>query len=175
MKLYKRLFYEHDSKRFKEYLKKVKSRRSMIAGVLLPHEIIASLTDSTWPEGAELQWKRMVDDLAKKGKLTNCMAICDVSGSMYGTPIELSVALGLLISDLSEGPWKVTFSANPRFHVIKGDTMPSKTSFRREMEWRANISFQKDFDLILEVAVRGKLNEDQIIKTLFVFSNMEFN
>ncbi|KAK2966030.1 hypothetical protein RJ640_012289 [Escallonia rubra] len=124
---------------------------------------------------AKLQWKRMVDDLAKTGKLTNCMAICDVSGSMYGTPEELSVALGLLISDLSEGPWKVMFSANPQFHMIKGDTIPSKISFRREMEWGANMDLQKDFDRILEVAVRGKLSEDHMINTLFVFSNLEFD
>ncbi|KAK3041338.1 hypothetical protein RJ639_002319 [Escallonia herrerae] len=175
MKLYKRLLYEHDNKCFKEYLKKVKSVRLTIAGVLLPHEIIASLSDPHGARSGELQWKRMVDDLAMEGKLTNCMEICDVSKSMYGTPMELSVALGLLISDLGEGPWKVTFRANPQFHVIKGDTTPSKTSFRREMEWGANIDLQKDFDCILEVAVRETLCEDQMIRTLFVFSNMEFD
>ncbi|KAF7151909.1 hypothetical protein RHSIM_Rhsim02G0036300 [Rhododendron simsii] len=89
MKVYKKLFYMHDKERFEEYLEKVKSGKSTIAaGALLPHEIIKSLDDETGPEVAELQWKRMVDDMAKKGKLTNCMAICDVSGSMQGIPME---------------------------------------------------------------------------------------
>lgn len=54
---------------------------------------------------AELHWSRMFEDLSEKGKLTNCIAICDVSGSMSGTPMEVSVALGLLVSELSEKPW----------------------------------------------------------------------
>ncbi|KAE9453038.1 hypothetical protein C3L33_15061, partial [Rhododendron williamsianum] len=148
------------------------------AGALLPHEIIESLNDWTGSEVAELQWKRMVDDMAKKGKLTNCMSVCDVSGSMSGIPMEVSVALGLLISELSEEPWKgkvITFSANPQLHTIEGDSLRSKTSFIRRMDWGANTDFQKVFDRILEVAVEGKLREDQMIKTLFVFSDMEFD
>ncbi|KAH7856531.1 hypothetical protein Vadar_002533 [Vaccinium darrowii] len=179
MKLYKKLFYKHDEERFKEYLEKVKSGKSTIAvGALLPHEIIKSLDDETGPEVAELQWKRMVDDIAKKGKLTNCMAICDVSGSMEGIPMEVSVALGLLISELSEEPWKgklITFSANPQPHTIQGDSLRSKTNFIRRMEWGMNTDFQKVFDRILEVAVKEKLSEDQMIKTVFVFSDMEFD
>ncbi|RZC72238.1 hypothetical protein C5167_035390 [Papaver somniferum] len=42
---------------------------------------------------AELQWRRMVDDMSKIGKLNDCLAICDVSGSMNGTPMGVSVAL----------------------------------------------------------------------------------
>lgn len=38
-----------------------------------------------------------------------------------------------------------------------------------------NTDFQKVFDLILEVAVNGKLKEDQMVKRLFVFSDMEFD
>ncbi|KAH7857393.1 hypothetical protein Vadar_012165 [Vaccinium darrowii] len=179
MKLYKKLFYKHDEERFKEYLEKVKSGKSTIAaGALLPHEIIGCLNDYTGPEVAELQWKRMVDDVAKKGKLTNCMAICDVSGSMSGIPMEVSVALGLLISELSEEPWKgklITFSENPQLHTIEGDSLLSKTDFIRRMDWGANTNFQNVFDTILEVAVMGKLSEDQMIKKLFVFSDMEFD
>nr|XP_016510004.1 PREDICTED: uncharacterized protein LOC107827389 [Nicotiana tabacum] len=179
MKLYKNLFYKHDQERFQQYLEDVKSGKTTIAaGALLPHEIIASLKDSTGPEVAELQWKRMVDDLAKKGKLTNCMAICDVSASMNGTPMEVCVALGLLISELSEEPWKgklITFSSNPELHKVKGKILSAKTNFIRRMDWGGNTDFQKVFDKILEVAVRGNLSEDAMIKRLFVFSDMEFD
>ncbi|KAH0711544.1 hypothetical protein KY285_007064 [Solanum tuberosum] len=179
MKMYKEFFYKHDKERFKQYLEDVKNGKTTIAaGALLPHEIIASLKDSTGQEVAELQWNRMVNDLAKKGKLTNCMAICDVSGSMSGTPMEVCVALGLLISELSEEPWKgklITFSRNPEFHMVKGKTLSEKTIFIRRMDWGGNTAFQKVFDKILEVAVRGNLSKEQMIKTLFVFSDMEFD
>ncbi|KAL3506109.1 hypothetical protein ACH5RR_031491 [Cinchona calisaya] len=127
---------------------RVRSGKSTIAaGALLPQEIINSLEAETGPEVAELQWKRMVDDLAQKGKLTNCMATCDVSGSMSGIPMEVSVALGLLISELSENPWKgklITFSANPQLHRIEGESLGEKTQFIRDMEWGVNTDFQRN-------------------------------
>ncbi|KAL6989889.1 hypothetical protein U1Q18_015640 [Sarracenia purpurea var. burkii] len=180
MKNYKRLFIKHDEERFREYLESVTSGKAKIAaGALLPHEIIAALEDDAdGGEVAELQWKRMVEDLAKKGKLTNCIAICDVSGSMEGTPMDVSVALGVLVSELSEEPWKgklITFSAYPEFHRVKGDTLLAKTRFVRRMKWGMNTNFQKVFDRILGVAVERKLTEDQMIKRVFVFSDMEFD
>lgn len=172
MKMYKELFYKHDKERFEQYLRDVKSGKTTIAaGDLLPHEIIASLEDSTGPEVAELQWTRMVNDLAKKGKLTNCMAICDVSGSMYGTPMKVCVALGLLISELSEEPWKgklITFSQNPELHMVTGRNLSEKTNFIKRMNCGRNTAFQKVFDKILQVAVRGNLSEEQMIKRLFL-------
>ncbi|KAK8578182.1 hypothetical protein V6N13_047037 [Hibiscus sabdariffa] len=179
MKLYKDLFLKHDNERFSQYLKDVKSGKSTIAaGALLPHEIIASLEDKGGEEVAELQWERMVSDLLHMGKLRNCMAICDVSGSMYGTPMEVSVALGVLVSDLSEEPWKgklITFSESPQLQSVKGETLKSKTRFVRRMPWGMNTDFRKVFDLILKVAEEGKLKPEQMIKRLFVFSDMEFD
>ncbi|CAK9160058.1 unnamed protein product [Ilex paraguariensis] len=93
--------------RFKEYHENVKLGKATIAaGALLPHEIIVSLKDGDGGQVAELQWARLVDDLKKKGILRNCIAVCDVSSSMNGIPMEVCVALGLLISELSEDPWK---------------------------------------------------------------------
>lgn len=178
MKTYKKLFEIHDNERFSNYLEDVKKGKAKIAaGALLPHEIIASLNKGV-SEVAELQWKRMVEDLQKQGKLRGCVAVCDVSGSMAGTPMEVCVALGLLISELSEEPWKgkvITFSENPQFHLIKGDDLKSKTEFIRNMEWGANTDFQKVFDQILKVAIDCKLDQDKMVKRIFVFSDMEFD
>nr|GMD65567.1 uncharacterized protein LOC109185905 isoform X2 [Ipomoea batatas] len=185
MKNYTKKFAKHDNERFNEYLRKVKTGEAKIAaGALLPHEIIKSLEradpeeEAEVAEVAELQWKRMVDDLAKKGKLSNCIAICDVSGSMSGIPMDVSVALGILISELSEEPWKgnlITFSADPQLHKIKGETLLEKTAFVKTMDWGMNTNFQKAFDRILEIAVEGKLSQEQMIRRVFVFSDMEFD
>ncbi|KAL9658983.1 hypothetical protein QQ045_024037 [Rhodiola kirilowii] len=138
-KNYKKLFVKHDSERFAEYLADVKSGKAKIAaGALLPHQIIKCLEDEDGGEVAELQWNRMVEDMKKKGKLDRCIAVCDVSGSMAGIPMEVSVALGLLLSELSEEPWKgnvFTFSANPQLHIIQGDNLKDKTDFIRSMDW----------------------------------------
>ncbi|KAI3936324.1 hypothetical protein MKW92_001587 [Papaver armeniacum] len=182
MKKYKSFFEKHDEERFNQYLESVKKGETKIAaGALLPHEIIASL-DYEENDGdcnvAELQWRRMVDDMSKIGKLSDCLAIADVSGSMEGTPMDVAVALGLLVSEMSQDPWKgqlITFSEDPELHKIEGDNLRSKTNFIRDMHWGGSTDFQKVFDQILQVAVDGKLTEDQMIKRLFVFSDMEFN
>lgn len=180
MKIYKDKFMKYDEDRFKEYLEKVKQGKAKIAaGALLPHQIIRALNDTDdGGQVAELQWKRIVDDLSKKGKLRNCIAICDVSGSMTGTPMEVSVALGVLVSELSVEPWKgklITFSNNPTLQIVEGENLISKVEFVRKMEWGMNTDFQKVFDLILKVAVDGSLKEDEMIKKVFVFSDMEFD
>ncbi|KAG6466801.1 uncharacterized protein LOC122037858 [Zingiber officinale] len=175
MKNYKAIFTKHDRDRFAQYLSDVKKGTAKIAaGALLPHEILADAGD----EVAELQWKRMVEDLAKKGSLSNCIAVCDVSGSMSGTPMEVCIALGLLISELSEDPWKgrvITFSERPQLHQIEGDSLTEKTAFIRTMEWGMNTDFQKVFDNILAVAVEGNLPREAMVRRVFVFSDMEFD
>ncbi|KAL5552558.1 hypothetical protein UlMin_039959 [Ulmus minor] len=121
------------------YERVASGKAKIAAGALLPHDIIASLEDEDGWLVRELQWKRMVEHLVKLGKMRNCLAVSDVSGSMFEIPMEASVALGL------------------------------------RMDWGMNTDFQKVFDLILGVAVNGKLKEEHMVKRLFVFSNMEFD
>jgi hypothetical protein len=175
MKNYKDFFLKHDAERFELFLADVKSGKVKIAaGALLPHEIVASVGD----EVAELQWERMVSDLRGLGKLNNCIAVCDVSGSMNGQPMDVCVALGLLISELCEEPWHhrvITFTAQPQIHRVTGDNLWEKTDFIRRMKWGYNTNFQAVFDKLLSVAVAGNLPPDRMVKKVFVFSDMEFD
>ncbi|XP_074347985.1 uncharacterized protein LOC141686802 [Apium graveolens] len=180
MKKYTDVFLWHDKERFTKYLEDVEEGKEKIAsGALLPHDIINSLFEGgTGGTVAELQWKRMVDDMVEKGKLSNSIAVCDVSGSMSGTPMDVAVALGLLVSELSEEPWKgqvITFSCNPQLHFIEGNSLGEKCNFIRRMDWGMNTDFQKVFDQILMVAVAANLSEEQMIKRVFIFSDMEFD
>ncbi|XP_039841876.1 uncharacterized protein LOC120702212 [Panicum virgatum] len=179
MRRYKALFKKHDDVRFGKYLEDVAAGKAKIAaGALLPHEIAAAAYRGEKDDVSELQWRRMVDDLRKKGSLSNCIAVCDVSGSMSGTPMEVCVALGLLISELSEKPWAgrvITFSHSPEIHMIKGKTLQEKLRFVQRMDWGYNTNFQAVFDRILRTAVDAQLPREKMIRTVFVFSDMEFD
>ncbi|KAF8658461.1 hypothetical protein HU200_058913 [Digitaria exilis] len=179
MRRYKSLFKKHDEERFGKYLEDVEAGKAKIAaGALLPHEIAAAAYRGEDDDVSELQWRRMVGDLRSKGSLSNCIAVCDVSGSMHGTPMEVCVALGLLISELSEEPWAgkvITFSERPEIHLIKGETLAEKLSFVREMQWGLNTALQLVFDRILTTAVDARLAKEKMIRTVFVFSDMEFD
>nr|CAB3471029.1 unnamed protein product [Digitaria exilis] len=180
MKNYKGLFLKHDADCFGSYLADVKSGKAKIAaGALLPHEILASIgTDNAGDGVADLQWRRMVSDLRALGKLSNCIAVCDVSGSMEGEPMDVCVALGLLVSELSDEPWHhrvITFSKSPQLHVVAGETLAEKANFIRCMNWAMNTDFQAVFDKLLHIAVAGKLAPEQMVRRVFVFSDMEFD
>ncbi|GJM90381.1 hypothetical protein PR202_ga06655 [Eleusine coracana subsp. coracana] len=182
MKNYRGLFLKHDADRFNAYLANVKSgKKKIAAGALLPHEIVASFSDDDNTSNnavAELQWQRMVDDMRTLGTLSSCVAVCDVSGSMYGVPMDVSVALGLLVSELSADPWRgrvITFSDAPQLHAITGDTLAEKVEFVKTMDWGMNTDFQAVFDKILEVAVDARLPPEKMVRRVLVFSDMEFD
>ena len=83
------------------------------------------------------QWDSMKDALSKQieeaidngahksrgtavdlGKL---VALSDVSGSMSGTPMMVSIALGVLISEMASPAFKnkvLTFESSPRWHTL---------------------------------------------------------
>ncbi|KAI3904868.1 hypothetical protein MKW92_037587 [Papaver armeniacum] len=114
------------------------NKYKIASGALLPYQIIQSLRfeeEENDCSVAELQWKRMVEDLSRIGKLKDGLAIAD----------------------------------------IEGETLRSKTDFIRRMECGFPPDFKSVFDQILHVAVEGNLKEDQMIKRLFVFSDMEFH
>ncbi|KAG6746512.1 hypothetical protein POTOM_051053 [Populus tomentosa] len=62
-----------------EYLEDARAGKAkIVAGVLLPREIINSLNDYDVGEVAELRWTMMVDDLLQRVRLKNCLAVSDV-------------------------------------------------------------------------------------------------
>ncbi|KAJ8647553.1 hypothetical protein MRB53_000576 [Persea americana] len=118
----------------------------------------------------------MVEDLSKNGKLRNMLSIC--------TPIwrkkqkKVSIALGLLTSELSEEPWRgnvINFSVNPQLHIIEWKTLQEKVEFIEDMEFDYEIDFLKVFNRILDVAVAAKLEEEKLVKRMFVFCCFDFN
>ncbi|BFG28509.1 uncharacterized protein Pyn_02447 [Prunus yedoensis var. nudiflora] len=114
----------------------------------------------------------------KKKNLNNSLAVCDVCPSrMSGFSVDISVGLGLLVSELSEEPaWKgkvINFSRNPRLHSIpQGDGLKPKCDFLRRMDClEGELDIQEVFDLILQVAVHGNLKPEQMINKVFVITS----
>ncbi|CAI5488199.1 unnamed protein product [Closterium sp. Naga37s-1] len=180
----RKLFLSHDQPRFTEYLEDVKGGRAKIAaGALLPHEVVeaakAAAEDGDENDTVgELQWKAMVGDIRSKGSLGNSMAVCDVSGSMTGTPMEVAIALSLLVSEVSSNPWKnhlITFSAQPRIHHVQGETLVERVRSTQGMPWGYNTNFQAVFDLLLSRAQQFQLDPPDMVQRLYVFSDMQFD
>jgi len=111
MKRCKKIFLARDEEHFTGFLEAVKKGEKKIAsGALLPHEIVNEFMKGVQVEKeledvSEMQWKSYVDNLKKVGLLDSALGVCDVSGSMIGDPMNVAIALSLLIAALSKPPF----------------------------------------------------------------------
>ncbi|XP_074293533.1 uncharacterized protein LOC141620605 [Silene latifolia] len=171
MHLGKKVFLKRDVNGFEEYLEEVRDGESMIAaGALLPHELIAGVDEGNLKldNVLELQWKRMVDDLSNQGTLINCVAVCDSWIS------DVCIALVLLVSELTLDPWKgKTVSTYDGVVEINGEKLDSKVESVKATFSTGKIDLQEVFDSLLEFAVEKNLSEEQMVRRLFVFTEME--
>ena len=120
-------FRKHDEARYDQFLEecekeallppeeRTKNGKRVSAGVLLPHKLVERAKSLEQKEDSpissavsevNLQWLRLVQDTQASGKLPSALAVCDVSGSMYGEPMEVAVALSLLLCDVADEPWR---------------------------------------------------------------------
>lgn len=192
----KKNFSERDQERFGKYLEDVKAGKEKVnASALQPHELVKQVFrgDCYSPDDVpeinesdlspdelstiQVQWDAYVKKLKENGALTNCLAICDVSGSMWETPMMVAIALSLLVADLAEEPYKgliCTFSATPELIKIPDATIDVKVDATRRLDWGMNTNVERVFDLILERALQHNLPKESMIGRLFIFSDMQF-
>jgi len=129
---------------------------------------------------AEAQWLNYVETIQKAGSLDNCIAVADVSGSMQGIPMECAIALSLLVAAVSKPPFNntiITFHSKPELAVLPetANSLRQKVEFVAGLPWGANTNFQAVFDLLLQKAEKYHLPKNDMIKTIFVFSDMQFD
>ncbi|KAF9169294.1 hypothetical protein BGX21_010727 [Mortierella sp. AD011] len=188
MKNNKGHFEANDKERFEQYLTSLsKGETTIAAQALMPHQLVSEATslqhqgvseDDLGVKTLEAQWKSYIDRLAKSGTMDSTMAMCDVSGSMSGQPMEVAIALSLLLSQLSRPPFNslvLTFSESPEIHRVPEGSLMKQVQSLRGMNWGMNTDLAKAFDHILMLSIKNKVANKDMIKTLFIFSDMEFD
>jgi len=176
----RKAFARHDPNRFQEWSEALgRGEVKVNAKTLHPHEIVTKYSrESSFDQVLESQWLVLQSELAKLGSLGKTLVLSDVSGSMSGLPMEVSVALGLMISSLSEAPFRdgiITFHTNPTFHMVQGKNLMERINNVRRMSWGGSTDFTKVFDLILGRARQAELASEAMPERLVVLSDMQFN
>lgn len=182
MNKYNKAWYRNDEERFKAYIESVnKGEKKINASAIFPHDILKGALNRSWYSMRSLndaeitQWNNLPNYL--EGKSNSIIPVCDVSGSMQGLPICISVALGLYISERNEGVFKdafITFSKYPQMQVLKGN-INERIKQLIKQQWDMNTNFVKVFELILNKAIQNRLSQNDIPKTILVISDMEFD
>jgi hypothetical protein len=128
----------------------------------------------------EKQWQSLISKIKTNGGvIKNAIAMADVSGSMYGRPIEVSIALSLIVAELSNSVYHnriLTFERNPHWIVLnENEDLRAKVKQVQSAEWGGSTDILGAFELILEQAEKARIPISEFPSVFFVFSDMQFN
>jgi Domain of unknown function (DUF2828) len=204
MNCYEKLFFDKDLDNFTTYVEKVALGEKKISGaILLPSILVSKVSEhsggnkprakiqaSLQHKIIDGQWKSLVNRVKESGKIESSIAVCDVSGSMCSpvrddktTPMDSAIGLSLLLAEVCEPPFggaMITFSSNPSFVQVGGvadkRNFAEKVGHIKSAEWGMSTDFVAVFErLILPLAQKHKLSQEDMVKQIFVFSDMQFN
>lgn len=183
MAIYRNAFKKHGAT-FEQYIKEVEAGNAKInSGTLYPYDIFeklgfeyswhGSMRFADYDPVLELQWKAL-PNYVQDG--ANFLVMADTSGSMNGRPMATSVSLATYFAERNHGPFKnlfMTFSSNPEFIELKGDTLYDKVKCVKSIVSSTNL--EKAFDLVLKTAIKGNVPEQDMPKAIVVISDGEID
>ena len=179
--LYKNAFMrrEETKERYAAFMsnKETKVNASVLNPVEIAHQIYNCYSPSTTERQA---WQKYWDNLKDYygGREEPGIAIVDVSGSMYGQPMEAAVSMGAYIAERGKGPFRnhfITFTDYPQLVEFTGRDIYDKFQRARGAEWGGSTNIEAVFDLLLQTALDHRTSAEDMPKTLYIFSDMEFN
>ena len=162
---------------------------------LYPHEIIKNFlnrqaTDEEDVLVSKAQWEAMKESVIQGIKSLNevpqegainlgkLIPLCDVSGSMSGIPMDVCIALGILISELAEGAFcdrVLTFESKPQWvNLSECKNLKEKVETLIEAPWGGSTAIDEAFERILLVIEENNLPQEAI-PDLIIFSDMQFD
>lgn len=149
-----------------------------IAGRILGNNVYNGHIYLSDVERAALQkyWDNLKDYY--NGREEPGIAIVDVSGSMYGTPLHAAVSMGAYIAERGKGPFAnhfITFSGAPELVKFEGVDIADKFARAVRADWGMNTNIEAVFDLMLNVAIKDHVPAEDMPQTLYIFSDMQFD
>lgn len=160
------------------------------ADTLYPHEIVNMVGAAIYPglaSGDERNaligsWNAFVVKAKEGGGLGRSIPMCDFSGSMTGLPLQVSRALGLLISEVTTDAFKhkmVTFDSNPQLVDLptSGDIFHKVEYLNRHSQYGQGLStdFQKAMDLVLTNLVKHRVPVGEEPENIIVLTDMAWD
>ena len=155
---------------------------------LQPHEIVGSiLKDSSEQNISNMTalWNKYISDLKEdfydeegKPKMPKTLAMCDVSGSMVGLPMDAAISTTILLIEMLglNGNCVLTFESEPQWINLEDcPTLYSKIIKLKQAPWGGTTNFSSAFNLILSAAVDNKLPQEHMFERLVVLTDMQFD
>lgn len=145
-------------------------------------EAFAAQQQQTVVEGGEGEGEGSAAAAAARSSLDlgNLVPLVDVSGSMSGTPMEVAVAMGLIVSELTAPAFRdrvLTFESQPRWFKVQGANIAQKVRNLMSAPWGGSTNFRaalmRIIDVIEKLAVQSGVMPP--VPEMIVFSDMQFD
>ena len=174
---YKDAFTKHDHVRYAQYIEDVKSGKTTInAGTLYPYDIVEKCFVGDDSATLDVLWNNLPD--YTNNDTSNGLVIGDVSGSMSGRPLAVSISLALYISERNKGQFKdffMTFSEKPSLQKVVGNNIRERVTNLAKADWGMSTDLESVFNLILEMATENNVPQSEMPTKLYLITDMEFN
>ena len=166
------------------------------AGALYPYEIVAKAINRTtnwgWNynnndlslidrQALEKYWENL-PDYFKDCPEQNMLCVVDTSGSMCGNeasaPINVAISLGMYAAERAGGPFKncyISFSSRPQLINIEGVDFVDKVRRIYRTNLCENTDLVATFDMLLAIADRPDVKEEDVPNSIVVISDMEID
>ena len=113
-----------------------------------------------------------------KFSLGKIVPLSDVSGSMSGTPMMVSIGLGILCSELTNEAFRdlvLTFTDDAKWEDLGSCvSFTDKVTKLQRAPWGGSTNFYAAMNRVADVVRKSKLKQDDI-PNLLVISDMQFN
>jgi hypothetical protein len=176
--LYKDAFNKHDTERYCQFIKDVKSGKTKInASVTYPYEVVEKiLYQNDESDTLDAIWNSLPNYL--KENPHNGIVIADTSGSMYGRPMAVSISLALYFAERNQGAFSnyfMTFSETPKLQKVLGNNIREKILNLSQADWDMSTNLQSVFEVLLNTAVQNQVPSSEMPEVIYIVSDMEFN
>ena len=178
---YRQAFYRNDTERYEAFLEQLKAGKTTVnTGTLYPSDIVGKVLQSSMIQSHRAlyngMWENLPDYIGDRSE--NSVAVVDVSGSMMGRPMEVAIALGIYLSERNNSAFRnhfITFSEKPQLCELVGRDFVDKVRNLSRASWGYNTDLEQVFQVILTVAKKNRLSQEQMIDKLYIISDMEFD
>ncbi len=165
-------FKRHDLERYAAYLESVKKGEAKVnTSTLYTYEVFDLLQKDE--DLANVMW----DNLPDYTNGTNALVMADVSGSMSGRPMSVSVSLALYFAERNKGPFNgyfMTFTDVPHLVKVLGKDLKQKmNSIQGNVGYNTNVDAA--FRAILDAAIKDKTKQEEMPAVLYIISDMEMD
>lgn len=178
--MYRKAFAKQDATRYAEYLSAVERGEAKInASTLYPYDIVNEYLykGARHDKTIDLQWEALPNYM--EGQEFNGLVVADVSGSMYGLPMAVSISLAMYIAERNSSPvWKdkfITFSQRPELQEIVGNTIGKRIENLSCAAWSMNTDLMAVFKTILSAAEKNSVAAEDMPQKLIIVSDMQFD